>query len=1075
MNLVSCCVLPTLFLFLATAFSPLARAFETSLPTSSVSDSLRQQVLTTWTTDQGLPQNFVRAITQTSDGFIWIGTMNGLVRFDGLRFRAPGPDLHGNISGLEPDGASGLWAATNRGLFHLEHHRFEQISIAGNAPAPILHVEAIARSHSGELWVYSEKRLYLTHNNVLEPRPLPAGAAAIRDLAESTDGTLWLADGESVFAMKAAVTATTRAVRFPLAGARMLCADDFGSLYAGDGHKLYRFNGGTQDHSPFSEVRNPGLGNFVNVLVDHEHHLWMASGGLHGLSRKIDSAVTNTARIETLTTEDGIVSNDVRVLFEDRSHDLWIGTIAGLQRLHHGIFTTYSNAGIGSKPQFESIFQGPDGTIWAGTLESGIMQLPSDPSQPWRRFARPSGLRIGQIRGFAEDRLATSPHAVPVVAIADYGLFSYRDGRFALMPGVPSGYVGTPIATQDGSLWFVIQRRGIFRRKLRKESEKFEPDKREDKRESDEREHRKRQGTGSAPAHSSLAQLGITQVGTEVGLPADPNLVWTLALDSQGDLWAGAGTQLYRWNGTRFDLVLTAPSPILCITRSRKPGVEAGQDYSGLVVGTLDGLYIAGNRSSGRQPRSLTERDGLPGSTVVDVLEDDDDNLWIATARAIARISHAQWSAFSEGRLPRIQPEIYTRADGLHSNTVLPLNQITAIRAHDGRTWFATSAGISVLNPEADTARMSERADALIDTVTVDDREQPISEDSALVVAPGQHRITFAFTTPPVPAPEQIRFRYRLSGWDDHWLDAGDAREVSYTALPPGSYTYEVKAIARGGISSNSIAAVQVRLNPFFWQTRWFLGLSIVVAALILVEITRRRTRASAERLSFQFQERAAERERIAYQIHDTVIQDMVGTVLQLELLGFELSEKPEKASSNLGHLTQRLRDTVARSRNMVWSLHSTSVVQYSLVEVLRHAEAEFRLGELPDFELSSNGEPREIHPLIRDEVYRICREALANAFRHSNARRVHVIVRFLPDMLEVEIGDDGDGIQEEIRLHGRPGHFGLPGMQAHAQRIDAAIQIVSAPGQGTQILLRVRTRRTNWGWPSRWLRRLSE
>ncbi len=1042
-------------LLLLTAFSPVARAFGSSPAISASNDALREQVLTTWTTDQGLPQNFIRAITQTSDGFLWIGTMNGLVRFDGLRFRAPGPDLpaalQGNISGLAPDAGAGLWAATGGGLFHLAHHRFELISVAGQPAAALRRIDAIARSHTGELWVYGEKHLYLTRNNALEAHPLPDGALAIRDLAESTDGTLWLADGEAVFAVKLLIKDATpsysQAIRYPLAGARMLYADEFGSLYAGDGHKLFRFTGG-KDGSAFSEVKNPGLGNFVSVLVDHEHCLWMASGGLHGLSRKSGGTSVQTTRVDTLTTNEGLASNDVRVLFEDRSHDVWIGTISGLERLHHGIFSTYSNAAGNFKSQFESIFQNRDGTMWAGTLESGIVQLPASPLNPWHRFARDSGLRIGQVRGFAEDGPPAAGNTNPVVAIADYGLYYYRAGRYSRIPGVPPGYVGTPVTTADGSLWFAIQRRGIFRLGPRDRLDKL-------------------------PRNKSRPQgTSITQLGPADGLPADPNVLWALALDSRGELWVGAGTQLYHWNQTRFDLVLTAPSPILSIARSPKPDEEPASVTSGLILGTLDGVFFPGDSSS-RQSRILTEQEGLPGNTVVDVLEDDGNHLWVATARAIARISASQWTDFAQGRSSRVQSEIYTRADGLRSNTVLPLNQITAVRSHDGRIWFATADGISVLHPDAAPARFPEASiDASIDAITVDDRERSLSDSAVLTVPPGQHRITFAFSTPPVQAPEQVRFRYRLSGWDHHWLDAINTREVSYTALPPGRYTFEVIAVTRSGIGSALPASIQLRLRPFFWQTRWFLAIAIVAAALIIVEITRRRTRAGAERLSFQFQERAAERERIAYQIHDTVIQDMIGTVLQLELLSFQMDEKPEKASSHLVVLTQRLREAVARSRNMVSSLHSTAVVQLSLVEVLRHAEAEFRLGESPKFELSSSGVPRDIHPLIRDEVYRICREALANAFRHANASNVHVIVRFLPELLEVEIGDDGEGIDEEIRLHGRPGHFGLPGIHAHAQRINASIEIASAPRQGTRILLRVPTQRPKWQKAWSWSKR---
>jgi signal transduction histidine kinase len=208
-----------------------------------------------------------------------------------------------------------------------------------------------------------------------------------------------------------------------------------------------------------------------------------------------------------------------------------------------------------------------------------------------------------------------------------------------------------------------------------------------------------------------------------------------------------------------------------------------------------------------------------------------------------------------------------------------------------------------------------------------------------------------------------------------------------------------------------------------------------------------------------------AERERIAYEIHDTVIQDMTGATLQLELLGFHIADQPDKATQLQESLAKRMRETVARSRNMVRNLHSTAVMQYSLVEMLRHAEAEFRLAELPAFELTSVGEARSVNPLVRDEVYRICREALANAFRHSNASKVQVEVRFLPKALEVEIRDNGDGMDDETLVHGRPGHFGLPGMKAHAYRIGANVTIESSRDVGTKIVLRVATRVSRRLW----------
>jgi len=959
------------------------RAQVAKLPVAPEPDILRHDVLTTWTTDQGLPQNFIRAITQTADGFLWVGTMNGLTRFDGLHFRGFAkdgpPELQDNIVALAPDRSNGLWIATATSLFHYTDQKFQPILLRGQ---PHYRVEAMARAQDGEVWLYTGGELLRSRDGALEPHPIPSKNHTVRDLVEASDHTLWLADGDSLTSIRGRNDTT----RYPLAGVRMVYADSFGDLFAGDGHHLFRFNG-----REFNKIQNPGLGNFVSVLVDHRHQLWMASGGLHGISRRAGDVR------ETMTMADGLASNDVRILFEDRSHDIWLGTISGLQRLHKGEFTTYTALdGLpDTNTQFESIFQQKNGVIWVGSLDGRLARFDRG---RWRQLPRAASPPAGQVRGFIEDG------DVPSIAVADYGIFAFRGGRYTRLSSIPRGYASTPVRTADGSLWFSIDHRGLFRR----------------------------QGTQ------------LTHFGPSDGV-ADET-IWSIAIDPNGVLFVGAGNRFLRWNQQRFETVLTSPSPLLSPAWPAEAGVSAG---------ALNGLVVRTNEES----RLITQKEGLPGSTVLDAISDRNGNLWLATTSVIARLSLAQWTAFAEHRIDRVEPEIFTQADGLRSNTVLPLNEITAVRSQDGRIWFATPRGISVIDPNL---APEPPVPAVMDSVIVDDQIQPARD---LTVAPGQHRITFVYTTPLAPAPGQIRFRYRLSGWDDHWIEAGSNREVSYTALPPGSYNFEVTAISRENIPSSTSAAIHLHLKPFFWQTTWFLVLSIVAGAAIIAEITRRRTRVNAERLSLRFQERAAERERIAYQIHDTVIQDMIGAALQLEILGFQIADQPEKAGSMLDTLALRLRETIARSRNMVWSLHSTAVVQYSLVEVLRHAEAEFRLGELPRFELISSGELRDIHPLVRDEVYRICREALANAFRHSNAQNVHVIVRFLPEILEVEIGDDGLGIDEEIRLHGRPGHFGLPGMLAHAQRIGARISILSAPGQGTKILLRVKTREQKWHW----------
>ncbi|HMD19740.1 MAG TPA: two-component regulator propeller domain-containing protein [Alloacidobacterium sp.] len=943
---------------------------------------LRDEVLTTWTTEQGLPQNFVTSLAQTPDGFLWVGTMNGLVRFDGLHFRGFSqdgpPELQGFIAALVKDGGDGLWIVTASSLFHYEHQRFVPILFGQRAH---YRIETLARSNDGELWLYFEGGLQHTHADKLESASLPEGAHRFSDIAESRDGTLWMTDRENIFRTRGG----SIIAKYSVPDCRLIYADRFGEVWAGDGHHLFHFDG-----NAFQDVKDPGLGNFISVMVDSHHRLWMASGGLHGLSRKTGD------ENEVLTDANGLASNDVRTILEDRNGDFWLGTIAGLQRLHHGIFTSYSavDKQAGGRSQTESIFEQKDGSVWAGTLEGGVVQWKSG---HWRRFGKAQGLSPGQVRGFFEHG------KTPAIAIADYGIFEWSGNKFTKMPSIPHGYVTTPVVAGDGSVWFRIESQGLFR----------------------------------------LKEGRPEQLGAEVGLTGKQ--LWSLGVDARRMPWVGDAAGVQHWNGERFEHVLATSAPPLCVA----------WPANGIAVGTLNGLLVRnGGSGSGRM---LTQNEGLPGNTVLDILDDGAGNLWIVTASAIARIAREQWTAYAEGRVGRVDPEIFTEADGLKSRYVLPLNEVTAMRAHDGRLWFATIEGPAVVDPHLLAA---EPAQAVIDSIVVDDQHHLASD---LTVGPGRHRITFTYTSPATVAPEQTRFRYRLSGWDRDWVDAGSSREVSYTGLPPRKYRFEVVARNREGGSSELPAQAQIILKPFFWQTKWFLILAVCLAVGIVVEITRRFTRRRAERLSMRFQERVAERERIAHQIHDTVIQDLIGATLQVELLGFQISDHPETSQQSLTSLAERMRETIARSRNMVSNLHSTAVTQYSLVEVLRHAEAEFRSGPLPIFDLVSKGEPRQVHPLIRDEVYRICREALANAFRHADAEYVTVEVRFLPDALEVEISDDGQGMSEELLKHGRAGHFGLRGMQAHAQRIDAALSIESEPGQGTNVILRVKTRNSFW------------
>jgi signal transduction histidine kinase len=476
----------------------------------------------------------------------------------------------------------------------------------------------------------------------------------------------------------------------------------------------------------------------------------------------------------------------------------------------------------------------------------------------------------------------------------------------------------------------------------------------------------------------------------------------------------------------------------------------------GLWLGTDDGLVFLKDGQTTR----ITQEQGLPGNMVLSVAADDAGNLWIATSNAIAQLDHQRLDAILSGSSKTIWPKRFTQADGLRSRDVLPIGQVSMRRAHDGRIWLATANGLSVADP---ASTPSPTVQVSIESITIDESLQPTTDP--IEIPPGRHRLTVTFTAPDLHSPEQLRFRYRLQGWDKGWLDA-DSRQISYTGLPPGDYHLAIAAANEDGTWNEQSASMAVNIRPYFYQTKLFITLACLILLALVVEITRRRTRYVAEQQKLKFQERAAERERIAYQIHDTIIQDLVGTALQLELIGMQIPEHPENTASLLVALTARMRDMVAKSRNMVSSLHSTATPEYDLLEVLNEAAAEFRLGELPVLTLETRGTPRPIDPLIRDEVYRICREALANAFRHANANSIHVWAAFSDKEISIAIEDDGSGMDEQTRMIGRSGHFGLSGMQAHARRIGATVIVETEPGNGTTVRLTVPPASRTW-WHS--------
>jgi signal transduction histidine kinase len=369
-----------------------------------------------------------------------------------------------------------------------------------------------------------------------------------------------------------------------------------------------------------------------------------------------------------------------------------------------------------------------------------------------------------------------------------------------------------------------------------------------------------------------------------------------------------------------------------------------------------------------------------------------------------------------------------------------------------GRIWFSMSRGLSVVDPVRATSSAAPLV-ARIEAFSADGN--PFDLDGARHVPPAPRRVTFGYSGVSLAAPDEIRFRYRLDGYDHAWSAPVSVREAVYTNLPPGAYQFRVMASNSEGLWNGAEAALGFDIEPKVWQTRWFLLTSALALALILLALYRMRLHRLTAQLNLRFEERLSERTRIAQELHDTLLQGFLSASLQLHLAVDRMPEgSPERAS--MGGVLALVTRVIEEGRNAVRGLRSAESSADDLEASLSRIRDELGIEDRIALSVVGKGHPQRLNPMIRDEVYRIGREALINAFRHSGATRIEVGVEREAHRLRVLVRDDGKGIDPEVLRAGRDGHWGLSGMRERSERIGGRLRVWSRPGAGTEIELSV-------------------
>ena len=977
-----------------------------------------------WQVEDGLPENTVTSIVQTPDGYLWVGTLGGLARFDGVRFTtfAQVPGLGSQrVTQLHLDPAGGLWVGMEYGQLS-RYHGGRFTGFSRDTGWPEQRAMTFASTAGGAMFVSTSQAVYRFEDGRFHPvfTDAAAGVAVPTQVVADEADRIWINREGKVGVLEDGAWRPFPA-NPPFGFTHRLTRGRHGGLWLSLHGGVGRWRDGRLTMVGETALPRAALTDGQDLMEDSLGRLWLPSWKLGLYCLLPDGSVQHFSRGE------GMPEDSVRAVLEDREGNIWAGmNNGGLARIRPQLFHSLERSNSALTNIVFALAQEEGEGMLLGSRGNGLWRMEGNqityvtleavpepfgvwtiiPSRAGGHWAGVYGLWSGVVR-LHEGRVERIEKGAAVLRDNVMALCEARDGTLW-------------IGTQRGLCW---RRDGVFYQH-----------------ETEERLRSLAVRTLAEGADGSiwLGTMGgglfrhhdgrFTHVGPDDGLSGD----WITALhaETNGVVWAGTSAGLGRWNGFRWV--------------------------------------------------TLSTQHGLPEAAATTLLDDGLGHLWLGTGRGIVRLAKKSFEAVAAGDRRQVESTAYSRSDGLASIQVAG-GGVPGLRTRDGRLWFATIGGLSVVNPHELTANPVP-PQVVIEEARVDGVEaapaarkskvgartsagSSIEEPPPVVEVPPRGRqVEVHYTGLSFTAPELVRFRYRLEGYDGQWQEAGTRRVAYYQGLPPGRYRFQVIAANNDGVWSEEGAVLGLVVRAAIWQTAWFrasiagllAGLALLFYRLRITQLERQQA-AQREFSRRLIASQEQERKRIAAELHDSLGQDLL-VIKNRAAMAVQSGSAGKPESGHLEEISRVAAQALEEVREISHNLRPYQLDRLGLTRALRGLAG--TIAASTGLRCVADVAPvdRLFAPETEINLYRVVQEGLNNIVKHAGATEARVTVERLESRISVRIEDNGRGFDREAGTEAtaRSGGMGLSGIAERVCMLNGRLRVESAPGRGTRLLIDV-------------------